>query len=114
MPSKRFVGRDSSSSIAAVSVASWSLHSWSTPWCPPARSSTTRSAGPLVSQVAKEVAIACLLTPDQAHGVRSVARFIDRAPSAVSAAMSNLRDDGFLTSGGEAIVPDLFNELVGV
>ena len=81
---------------------------------PSAYSSRARPAGPLVSQVAKEVAIACLLTPDQPHGVRSVARFIDRAPSAVSAAMSDLRDDGLLISTGEAMVPDLFNELLGV
>ncbi len=71
------------------------------------------SAGaPLDSQVAKEVAIACLLTPDQPHRVRETARYIDRAPSAVSNAMAGLRDDGLLTSEGEAIVPDLFHELL--
>lgn len=68
--------------------------------------------GSLDSQVAKEVAIACLLTPDQPHGVREIARYIDRAPSAVSKAMSGLRDDGLLTSEGEAMVPDLFHELL--
>ena len=67
---------------------------------------------PLNSQVAKEVAIACLLAPDQPHGVREIARYIDRAPSAVSKAMAGLREDGFLTSAGEAIVPDLFHALL--
>lgn len=68
--------------------------------------------GALDSQVAKEVAIACLLTPDQPHGVRQVARYIDRAPSAVSNAMAGLRDEGLLTSAGEAMVPDLFHTLL--
>ena len=72
------------------------------------------SNGPLDSQVVKEVAICCLLTPDQPHGVRQVARYIDRAPSAVSHAMSRLRDDGLLTSAGEALIPDLFHELLAV
>ena len=71
-------------------------------------------SGSLDSQVAKEVAIACLLTPDQPHGVRQIARYIDRAPSAVSNAMAGLRDDGLLTSAGEAMVPDLFHALLMV
>lgn len=71
-------------------------------------------SGSLDSQVAKEVAIACLLTPDQPHGVREIARYIDRAPSAVSSAMAGLRDDGLLTSAGEAMVPDLFHALLMV
>jgi predicted RecB family endonuclease len=70
--------------------------------------------GSLDSQVAKEVAIACLLAPDQPHGVREIARYVDRAPSAVSNAMAGLRDDGLLTSEGEAMVPDLFHELIAV
>ena len=73
---------------------------------------TRGSSGPLDSQVAKEVAICCLLTPDQPHGVRQVARYIDRAPSAVSHAMSRLREYGLLTSAGEALIPDLFHELL--
>ena len=75
---------------------------------------TRGSSGPLDSQVAKEVAVCCLLTPDQPHGVRQVARYIDRAPSAVSHAMSRLRDVGLLTSAGEALIPDLFHELLAV
>ncbi len=70
--------------------------------------------GSLDSQVAKEVAIACLLTPDQPHGVRQIARYIDRVPSAASSAMAGLRDDGLLTSAGEAMVPDLFHTLLTV
>lgn len=65
----------------------------------------------LSSQVAKEVAISCLLHPDQPHGVREVATYIDRAPSAVSNAMAGLREAGLLTSRGEPAVPDLFREL---
>lgn len=71
-----------------------------------------RSVGPLSSQVAKEVAITCLLTPDRPHGVREVAAYIERVPSAVSTAMAGLRAEGLLTSAGEASVPDLFHELV--
>ena len=69
-------------------------------------------SGSLDSQVAKEAAIACLLTPDRPHGVREIALYIDRAPSAVSNAMAGLRDDGLLTSAGEAMVPDLFHALL--
>lgn len=69
---------------------------------------------PLSSQVAKEVAIACLLTPDRPHGVREVAAYVGRAPSAVSKAMADLRDEGLLTSRNEPLVPDLFHELVSV
>ena len=72
------------------------------------------SGGPLDNQVGKEVAIACLLTPDRSHGVREIARYIERAPSAVSTAMAGLRDDGLLTSAGEALVPDLFHALLTV
>ena len=72
------------------------------------------SGGSLDSQVAKEVAICCLLTPNQPHGVRQIARYIDRAPSAVSNAMTGLREDGLLTSAGEAMIPDLFHELLAV
>jgi hypothetical protein len=71
-------------------------------------------SGSLDSQVAQEVAITCLLTPDRPHGVREIARYIDRAPSAVSNAMAGLRDDGLLTSAGEAMVPDLFHALLMV
>ena len=71
-------------------------------------------SGSLDSQVAKEVAIACLLTPDRPHGVRQIARYIGRAPSAASSAMAGLRDDGLLTSAGEAMVPDLFHALLTV
>ncbi len=67
--------------------------------------------GTLSSQVGKEVAISCLLQPDQPHGVREVASYIGRAPSAVSNAMAGLRDAGLLTSKGEPAVPDLFREL---
>lgn len=77
----------------------------------PTRSDGRPVANPLASQVAKEEAIACLLTPDQAHGVREVAAFIDRAPSAASTAMARLRADGLLTSRNEPAVPDLFDEL---
>ena len=71
-------------------------------------------SGSLDSQVAKEVAIACLLTPDRPHGVRQIARYIGRAPSAASSAMAGLRDDGLLASAGEAMVPDLFHALLTV
>lgn len=77
-------------------------------------SPSAAARSPLVSQVAKEVAISCLLTPDQPHGVREVATFLDRAPSAVSKAMADLRSEGLLTSRNEPLVPDLFQELVSV
>lgn len=75
-------------------------------------SKSSNEGGPLSSQVAKEVAIACLLIPDERHGVRQVAETIARAPSAVSTAMANLRNAGLLTSAGEALCPDLFYETV--
>ena len=70
--------------------------------------------GPLDSQVAKEAAIACLLAPRQPHGVRQIARCIDRAPSTVSVSMAGLRDVGLVTSAGEAMVPELFGALAAV
>ncbi len=70
--------------------------------------------GPLESQAAKEVAIGCLLMPDQRHGVRELARQLARAPSAVSAVMKSLRPAGLLTSAGEPMRPDLFHELLSV
>ena len=73
-----------------------------------------RASGSLSSEVAREVAIVCLLTPDQPHGVRETARYVNRAPSAVSTAMAGLREVGLLTSSGEAMVPDLFLELMGM
>ena len=45
----------------------------------PATSGTLSApVGPLESQVSKEVAIGCLLTPDQRHGVRELARLLAR------------------------------------
>ncbi len=78
----------------------------------PAFSLARGRSGSLTSQVAKEVAIVCLMTPNRRHGVRETARYIDRAPSAVSKAMAGFRDDGLLTSAGEAMVPDLFVALL--
>jgi len=80
----------------------------------PAFQTTGQPIPPLSSQVAKEVAIACLLTPNQAHRVREVAAFLNRAPSAVSKAMADLRGEGLLTSQNEPLVPDLFQEMVSV
>ena len=80
----------------------------------PAFSLARARSGSLDSQVAKEVAIVCLMTPDQPHGVRQTARYIDRAPSAVSNAMVGLKGDGLLTSVGEAVVPELFHALLMV
>ena len=71
-------------------------------------------SGPLDSQVSKETAIACLLTPAQPHGVREVARFIGRSPGAVSTSMAGLKQAGLLTSRGEPLIPDLFHELATV
>jgi hypothetical protein len=69
---------------------------------------------PLASQVARETALACLRHPDRAHGIREVAAFIDRVPSAVSKAMSGMRRAGLLTSRNEVVSPFLFDELAGV
>jgi len=80
----------------------------------PATASSGTSTPPLSGQVAKEVAIACLLTPDEPHGVREVASYIDRSPGAVSEAMAALRAEGLLTSENEPLIPDLFHELVTV
>ena len=71
----------------------------------------SRARETLSSQVAQEVAIACLLQPDEPHGVREIATYLDRVPSAVSTAMAGLREEGLLTTRGEPAVPDLFHEL---
>ena len=70
--------------------------------------------GALSRPVAIEVAITCLLEPRRPHGVREVATYIERAPSAVSAAMAGLREEGLLTTEGEPLVPDLFSEVSAV
>jgi len=70
--------------------------------------------GALSRPVAIEVAITCLLEPRRPHGVREVATYIERAPSAVSAAMAGLRGEGLLTTEGEPLVPDLFSEVSAV
>lgn len=72
------------------------------------------SAAPLGSQVAKEAAIACLVTPDREHGVREVARWLGRSASSVSEAMRGLRDAGLVTASGKPLCPELFFELLGV
>jgi hypothetical protein len=81
---------------------------------PASVSSEGRAVGALDRPVAVEVAIACMLEPRRAHGVREVAAFIERAPSAVSAAMAGMRAEGLLTSEGQPLVPDLFNEVAAV
>ena len=81
---------------------------------PVVRGAALMPNGALEGQVAKEVAIACLIAPDRPHGVRALARWAGRSPSAVSAAMTGLRSAGLLTSAGEAMCPDLFHELLAV
>jgi hypothetical protein len=81
---------------------------------PASVSSEGRAVGALDRSVAIEVAIACMLEPRRPHGVREVAAFIERAPSAVSAAMAGMRAEGLLTSEGEPLVPDLFNEVAAI
>jgi DNA-binding transcriptional ArsR family regulator len=77
-------------------------------------SRSTKSSLPLDGEVAKEVALILLDKPDSIAGVRSIARAIQRAPSAVATALERLRDAGLATSANEPIIPELFWELATV
>lgn len=66
--------------------------------------------GPLAGRGALEVAVAALL--GAGDGVRALARSVGLAASTISAAGSALRQELLLTSDGQAVLPDLFEELV--
>lgn len=77
-------------------------------------SRNTKASSPLDGEVAKEVALILLDKPGVVSGVRSIARTIQRAPSAVATALDRLRSAGLVTSTNEPIVPELFWELAAV
>ena len=74
----------------------------------------TKASSPLDGEVAKEVALILLDKPGAVSGVRSIARTIQRAPSAVATALERLRNAGLVTSVNEPIIPELFWELAAV
>ena len=81
----------------------------------PAIDLRSAKASPLLGgEVHKEVALILLDKPDAVSGVRSIARTIQRAPSAVSTALERLRNAGLVTSANEPIIPELFWELARV
>jgi hypothetical protein len=57
-----------------------------------------------------EVACMLLLEPDMRHGVRDLARKLDRSPSTVSEVLGALRAQGLVTTDGVAVLPSLFWE----
>jgi hypothetical protein len=73
-----------------------------------------KASSPLDGEVAKEVALILLDKPDVVSGVRSIARTIQRAPSAVANALKRLRGAGLVTSANEPVTPELFWELAAV
>jgi hypothetical protein len=75
---------------------------------------STKASPPLDGEVAKEVALILLDKPNAVSGVRSIARTIQRAPSAVATALERLRSAGLVTSANEPIIPELFWELAGL
>lgn len=76
-----------------------------------AGSRNTEASSPLDGEVAKEVGLMLLEKPDVGGGVRSIARTIQRAPSAVATALERMRRAGLVTSANEPIIPELFWEL---
>lgn len=74
----------------------------------------SKASSPLDGEVAKEVALTLLDKPTAVSGVRSIARTIQRAPSAVATALGRLRGAGLVTSANEPIIPELFWELAAV
>jgi len=77
-------------------------------------SRNTKASSPFDGEVAKEVALILLDKPDAVSGVRSIARTIQRAPSAVTTALERFRGAGLVTSANEPIIPELFWELAAV
>ena len=77
-------------------------------------SRNTKASSPFDGEVAKEVALILLDKPDTVDGVRSIARTIQRAPSAVATALERLRSAGLVTSANEPVIPELFWELAAV
>lgn len=73
---------------------------------------TQRASQPFAGQVGIEVAVAALLEPQQALGVRQLASMLSRAPSSVSAAVTALRQAGLIDDTGKPLSPQLFWELV--
>lgn len=76
----------------------------------PVAAASTKAA--FAGEVGKEVAVVLLENPEAEHGVRELARQVERAPSTVSVALERLRAEGLVTSANEPVVPELFWELV--
>lgn len=77
---------------------------------PPGPDQPSAPRNPLRGSVALEVACELLISPDRQRAVRELARTLNRSPSSISAAMSDLRDARLVTARGEAVIPQLFWE----
>lgn len=66
---------------------------------------------PFAGRVSIEVAVATLLEPERALGVRQLATMLHRAPSSVSTALAALRQAGLIDEAGKSRKPELFWEL---
>jgi hypothetical protein len=76
--------------------------------------SIDRSSSTFDGEVAKEVALALLDDPEGERGVRTIARAINRSPSAVLTTLRRFHADGLTTSAYEPVLPELFWELAAV
>lgn len=80
----------------------------------PGRAPHSTEMAPLSGETAKEVALVLLAEPVARHGVREIARALERSPSSVSTALEGLRAAGLATTANEPLIPDLFWELEAV
>jgi hypothetical protein len=60
-----------------------------------------------------EISCSLLLEPDVRHGVRDLARSLNRSSSTVSEVLGVLRRQGLVTPDGRGVIPDLFWETAG-
>lgn len=72
---------------------------------------TRGDSEPFAGRVGIEVAVATLLEPERALGVRQLATMLHRAPSSVSTALAALRQAGLIDAAGGSRTPELFWEL---
>lgn len=75
---------------------------------PTRRRAAPSGSDPLAGDVGLEVGVAVLMAPKDRHGVRTLARALERSPSSVSVVMQRLRRDGYIDSSGSLVGTELF------
>lgn len=78
----------------------------------PAETTRPERSEPFSGTAGVEIACSLLLRPDEAPGVRKLARELGRSPSTVSEILQLLRDQRLIDHSGRPVVPDLFWEIV--